>query len=134
MAEALVAEGKEVFAIDDLSTGSLANLAGVRGHPKFHFTQASVLDGPALEEVAGRVDFIYHLAAAVGVELVVKSPVFTIEDNVRGTENALAAAAKHSVGILITSTSEVYGKSDRERFREDESYVLPDASSSCKRT
>lgn len=124
LAEALVAEGKEVFVVDDLSTGSLANLAGVRGHSKFHFVQASVLDGPALEELVGRVDFIYHLAAAVGVDLVVKSPVFTIEDNVRGTENVLAAAAKRGVGVLVTSTSEVYGKSDRERFREDDDLLI----------
>ncbi len=124
LAEALVAEGNEVFVIDDLSTGALENLAGVRGDPRFHFTQASILDGPALEELAGRVDFIYHLAAAVGVELVVKSPVFTIEDNVRGTENVLAAAAKHGVGVLVTSTSEVYGKSDRDRFREDDDLVI----------
>lgn len=124
LAEALVAEGKDVFVIDDLGTGALANLAGLSDNPKFHFTQASVLDAGALDELAGQVDFIFHLAAAVGVELVVKSPVFTIEDNVRGTENVLAAAARHGVGVLLTSTSEVYGKSDRDRFREDDDLVI----------
>jgi len=70
------------------------------------------------------VDFIYHLAAAVGVELVVRSPVYTIEDNVRGTENVLAAASRRGVGVLLTSTSEVYGKSDRDRFREDDDLLI----------
>jgi UDP-glucose 4-epimerase len=71
-----------------------------------------------------QVDFIYHLAAAVGVELVVKSPVYTIEANVRGTENVLAAAARRGIGVLLTSTSEVYGKSDRECFREDDDLLI----------
>jgi UDP-glucose 4-epimerase len=124
LAEALVAEGKEVFVMDDLSTGNLANLAGLRGNPRCCFTQASVLDSAKLDDLTGKVDFIYHLAAAVGVELVVKSPVFTIEDNVRGTENVLAAAARRDVGVLLTSTSEVYGKSDRERFREDDDLLI----------
>lgn len=124
LAEALVTEGKEVFVIDDLSTGSLANLAEIRGNPRFHFTQATILDAAKLEELTGKVDFIFHLAAAVGVQLVVKSPVFTIEDNVRGTENVLAAAARHGVSVLLTSTSEVYGKSDRDRFREDDDLLI----------
>jgi len=71
-----------------------------------------------------KVDFVYHLAAAVGVELVVKSPVYTIEANVRGTEDVLAAAAKRGIGVLVTSTSEVYGKSERECFREDDDLLI----------
>lgn len=124
LAEALVAEGKEVFAIDDLSTGSLANIAGLRSHPAFHFVQSSIRDSQELTRVVEQVDFIYHLAAAVGVELVVKSPVYTIEDNVRGTEDVMAAAARRGVGVLITSTSEVYGKSERECFREDDDLLI----------
>src|SRR5258706_452904 len=124
LAEALVAEGKEVFAIDDLSTGSLTNIAGLLDHAAFHFTQASIRDAGQLERLVERVDFIYHLAAAVGVELVVKSPVYTIEANVRGTEEVLAAAARHGVGVLVTSTSEVYGKSEHECFREDDDLVI----------
>jgi UDP-glucose 4-epimerase len=124
LAEALVAEGKEVFVIDDLSTGSLANIALLQDNSAFHFTKASIADGPALDELVKQVDFIYHLAAAVGVELVVRSPVYTIEDNVRGTENVLAAASRRGVGVLLTSTSEVYGKSDRDRFREDDDLLI----------
>lgn len=124
LAEALVAKGKEVFAIDDLSTGSLANLAPFRHHPRFHFVQASIRDTGELKRVMDQVDFVYHLAAAVGVELVVKSPVYTIEDNVRGTESVLTAAAERGVGVLLTSTSEVYGKSNHETFREDDDLVI----------
>jgi UDP-glucose 4-epimerase len=124
LAEALVTEGKEVFVIDDLSTGSLANIVHLQGNPKFQFTRGSILSSDILEPLVDKVDFIYHLAAAVGVELVVRSPVYTVEDNVRGTETVLAAAAKRKVGLLITSTSEVYGKSDRDRFREDDDLLI----------
>ncbi len=124
LAESLVTQGKEVYVIDDLSTGSADNLAALRGNPRFHFTQASVRDGRELDQLVGQADFIYHLAAAVGVELVVKNPVYTIEDNVRGTEDVLAAAAKRGVGVLLTSTSEVYGKSERDRFREDDDLLI----------
>ncbi len=124
LAEALIAEGKEVFVIDDLSTGSLANIAGLRAHPSFHFTEASIRDAAALESVIRHADFVYHLAAAVGVDLVVKSPVYTIEDNVRGTEDVLAAAAQRGVGVLLASTSEVYGKSERDCFREDDDLLI----------
>ncbi len=117
-------EGKEVFVIDDLSTGSLANISHLQGNPKFHFTKGSILSTDILEPLVVQVDFIYHLAAAVGVELVVRSPVYTVEDNIRGTEIVLAAAAKRKLGFLITSTSEVYGKSDRDRFREDDDLLI----------
>ena len=124
LAEALVTEGKEVFVIDDLSTGSLTNITSLLDHPRFRFTQASIRNQQELHRLMAGVDFVYHLAAAVGVELVVKSPVYTIEDNVRGTEEVLAAAAEHGVGILLTSTSEVYGKSERDRFREDDDLLI----------
>ena len=124
LAEALVTQGKEVYVIDDLSTGAEANIAALRDNPLFRFIRASVRDARELERAVERVDFIYHLAAAVGVELVVKSPVYTIEDNVRGTEDVLAAAARRGVGVLMTSTSEVYGKSERECFREDDDLLI----------
>src|ERR1041385_6277283 len=124
LAEALVTQGKEVYVIDDLSTGAEANIAALRDNPLFRFIRASVRDARELERAVERVDFIYHLAAAVGVELVVKSPVYTIEDNVRGTEDVLAAGARRGVGGLITSTSEVYGKSERECFREDDDLLI----------
>ena len=124
LAEALVTEGKEVFVIDDLSTGSIANIAQLQDNPRFHFTKGSILSSDILEPLVDQVDFIYHLAAAVGVELVVRSPVFTIENNVCGTESVLAAAAKRKIGLLLTSTSEVYGKSVHDRFREDDDLLI----------
>ena len=124
LAEALVAADKEVVVIDDLSTGSLANIVALRNHPRFHFFQASVRDAGALAQALESVDYVYHLAAAVGVELVVKSPVYTIEDNVRGTEDVLAAAARAGCGVLVASTSEVYGKSERECFREEDDLLI----------
>jgi len=124
LAEALVAGGKEVFILDDLSTGSLTNVAGLRDHDRFHFVQGSVLDAAQVTELTGQVDFIYHLAAAVGVELVVRSPVHTLEANVAGTENVLAAANACQRAVLLASTSEVYGKSERDRFREDDDLLI----------
>jgi UDP-glucose 4-epimerase len=124
LAEALVAEGKEVAVLDDLSTGSLDNLAALRGHKQFQFTEGSVQDEVAVTQLMADADFVYHLAAAVGVELVVRQPVHTLEDNVRGTENVLAAASRRGVGVLLTSTSEVYGKSEKARFREDDDLLI----------
>jgi len=124
LAEALVTQGKEVYVIDDLSTGSADNIAALHDNPQFHFTQASIRNGPELERLVSNVDFIYHLSAAVGVELVVKNPVYTIEANVRGTEDLLAAAAKRGVDVLLTSTSEVYGKSEHDCFREDDDLLI----------
>ena len=117
-------EGKEVFVIDDLSTGSVANIAHLQGNPKFHFTKGSILNSNILGPMVDQVDFIYHLAAAVGVELVVRSPVDTIENNVAGMESVLAAAARRKIGLLLTSTSEVYGKSVHDRFREDDDLLI----------
>ncbi|NQU11592.1 GDP-mannose 4,6-dehydratase [bacterium] len=124
LAEALVTKGKEVFVIDDLSTGSLANLAALRDQSRFHFTEASILDARHVSVLVRQVDFIYHLAAAVGVDLVVRRPVHTIEDNVRGTETVLAAAREHACPVLLTSTSEVYGKSERNQFREEDDLLI----------
>jgi len=124
LAEALLTEGKEVFVIDDLSTGAASNLAHLRDHPHLHSTHGSIHDAWTLEPLVEQVEFVYHLAAAVGVELVVKRPVHTIEANVRGTESLLAAAQKYRVPVLLTSTSEVYGKSDKERFREDDDLLI----------
>jgi len=124
LAEALVAAGCEVFVIDDLSTGSRENLASLDGHPRFHFTEGDVLDVSALEPLVAQVDFVYHLAAAVGVELVVHQPVYTLEDNVAGTKNVLAAAARHGTGVLLASTSEVYGKSEKASFSEEDDLLI----------
>ena len=124
LAEVLHAQGHEVHVIDDLSTGSIDNLEPLRGKPRFHCTIDSILDAPVLAELVDRVDVVFHLAAAVGVRLIVESPVNTIETNVHGTELVLKLANKKHKKVLITSTSEVYGKSDVVPFREDGDLVM----------
>jgi UDP-glucose 4-epimerase len=124
LAEALLARGDEVSVLDDLSTGSLENIRHLKEHPRFHCTIESVRRESVVAALVGRCDVVYHLAAAVGVKLIVESPVRTIETNVHGTEVVLAQAEKAKRKVLIASTSEVYGLSDRVPFREDGPLVL----------
>jgi UDP-glucose 4-epimerase len=124
LVERLLAEGSSVTVIDDFSTGSPANLAGVAGHPRLRVVEATVSACAALGETMARSRFVFHLAAAVGVDLVVKSPVRTIETNLCETETILQAAALHSVPVLLTSTSEVYGKSQKDEFGEEDDLVI----------
>jgi UDP-glucose 4-epimerase len=124
LAEALLAAGHRVLVLDDLSTGSERNLAHLAAHPQLEFVQGSVLDRAALAPLVERADAIFHLAAAVGVRLIVESPVRTIETNVKGTELVLELAAPAPTPVLITSSSEVYGKGTRIPFSEDDDLVL----------
>lgn len=124
LAEYLLAKGAEVTAVDDLSTGSLANIAHVLERTDFRFVYESVTDETVMDRLVGECDMIYHLAAAVGVDLIIKSPVRTIETNVLGTEAVLRLARRHHKKVLITSTSEVYGKSDNHPYEEDDDRVL----------
>ncbi len=124
LADACIARGDEVFVIDDLSTGSLKNVEQLADHPHFHCTIDSVRNEPVLEALVDNCDVIFHLAAAVGVKLIVESPVRTIETNVRGTEVVLAAAERKRKRVLIASTSEVYGLSEQVPFREDGNLVM----------
>jgi len=124
LAEELLQRGEEVFVIDDLSTGRIDNIEPLKRHPKFHYVIDSVHNEPVLAELIDRCDVVYHLAAAVGVKLIVESPVNTIETNVHGTEVVLKLANKKKKKVLITSTSEVYGKSTSVPFREDQDLVL----------
>jgi len=124
LAEALLERGDEVFVIDDLSTGSIDNIAHLKPHPKFHYTIDSVTNEPLLAELLDRCDTVVHLAAAVGVKLIVEAPVRTIETNVHGTEVVLKHANKKKKLVLIASTSEVYGKSAIVPFKEDADLVL----------
>src|SRR5262245_37035111 len=124
LAEMLLARGDEVFAIDDLSTGSIDNITHLKEHPKFHYTIDTITNEPVLAELIDRCDVVVHLAAAVGVKLVVEAPVHTIETNVHGTEVVLKHANKKKKLVLIASTSEVYGKSAAVPFREDADLVL----------
>jgi UDP-glucose 4-epimerase len=124
LSEALLERGDEVFILDNLSTGSFDNIVHLKGHPKFHYTLDSVTNEPVLAELVDRCDIVVHLAAAVGVKLIVEQPVHTIETNVHGTEVVLKIANKKKRLVLIASTSEVYGKSMDVPFREDADLVL----------
>lgn len=124
LADHLLRGGDRVIAIDDLSTGQLANIEHLRGHASFECVFDSLMNRSLLDELVDRADAIFHLAAAVGVRLIVESPVRTIETNVRGTEIVLEAANRRKRPVLLTSTSEVYGKSARIPFSEDDDLVL----------
>src|ERR1019366_1133475 len=124
LAERCLHEGWSVSVLDDLSTGSFENIAHLRSFPRFEYKIDTVFNEPLVGEWADSCDIIFHLAAAVGVRLIVDSPVRTIETNVHGTEVVLRAAAKKHKRIVIASTSEVYGKSPRLPFRESEDLVL----------
>jgi UDP-glucose 4-epimerase len=124
LADAYLGRGDEVFVLDDLSTGSIDNIGHLRGSPRFHYSIESVHHAPTVAELVDQCDVVFHLAAAVGVKLIVESPVRTIETNVHGTEVVLAAANKKKKKVLIASTSEVYGLSTDVPFREDGCLVL----------
>ena len=124
LADAYLERGDEVFILDDLSTGSMDNIRQLRSNPRFNYTIESVHHGPTVAELVDQCDVVFHLAAAVGVRLIVESPVRTIETNVHGTEVVLAKANKKKKKVLVASTSEVYGLSDQVPFREDGNLVL----------
>ena len=120
----LIERGDEVFVLDDLSTGSMDNIAHLTGHERFHYRIGCATDSPLVKELVDRADVTVHLAAAVGVRLIVESPVHTIETNVEGTETVLDAAATKGKLVVVASTSEVYGKSTQIPFREDADITL----------
>jgi len=124
LSEALLEQGDEVFVLDNLSTGSIDNILHLKADPRFHYTIDTVANEPLLAELIDRSDVVVHLAAAVGVKLIVQAPVHTIETNVHGTEVVLKHANKKKKLVLIASTSEVYGKSTAVPFREDADVVL----------
>jgi len=124
LAEALLERGHEVYVVDDLSTGSLNNVAHLRSHPKFKIAIETILNETVMDRLVSECEMIYHLAAAVGVELIVKRPVEVIETNILGTEMVLKLAARYLRKVLLTSTSEIYGKSDHVPFKEDDDRVL----------
>jgi UDP-glucose 4-epimerase len=119
LCDALINRGDEVFVIDDLSTGRVENIATLLDNEFFHLTIASILDLSQLEPLIKKVDLIFHLAAVVGVRKIIEAPINTVETNVLGTHNVLALAARYGKFCLLTSTSEVYGKSTNCPFSED---------------
>ncbi len=124
LVERLLGDGGSVTVIDDCSTGSLDNLRAVISNPKLRVIQDKVSTCSELDAAVSKSDAIYHLAAAVGVELVVTSPIRTIRTNLRETEAILEAASRHGAPVLLTSTSEVYGKSQREGFSEEDDLLI----------
>src|SRR4051794_16491432 len=111
LADELLRRGHHVHVLDDLSTGAMDNIRHLKEEPRFSYTIDSAANAPSVAELVDEADIVYHLAAAVGVELIVESPVRTIETNVRCTEVVLAQAAKKRKPVFVASTSEVYGKS-----------------------
>lgn len=124
LVERLLADGKSVVALDDLSTGSKDNLRTVASHPKLHVVQSKISDCRELKELVARSESIYHLAAAVGVDLVVKRPIHVITTNLHETEVLLETASTTRVPVLVASTSEVYGKSTKPAFSEDDDLLI----------
>ncbi len=115
LADRLLADGWEVFALDDVSTGSLDNIAHLRDRPDFHLVVDSVLSPAVVSEVVHKCDVVFHLAAAVGVRLIVEQPVHTMVTNVQGTETVLGYCSKFGKRVLVASSSEVYGDHREER-------------------
>jgi UDP-glucose 4-epimerase len=124
LAEALLAEGQQVVIIDNLSTGRIDNIAHLIDHPDFQFVNETIHNETVMDRLVSECDLIYHLAAAVGVELIIRDPVRTIETNLIGTETVSRLARRYRRKVLIASTSEVYGKSDDLPFREESDRVM----------
>ena len=122
--ETLLTQGNEVYAIDDLSTGSLENISHLNPNPRFHFIRADIRDSIVMDRLCSEVEVVVHLAAAVGVMLIVEHPVHTIETNVGGTEAVLKTALRYNCRVLIASTSEVYGKGYHIPFNEEDDVLL----------
>jgi len=124
LAELLLSRGEEVTLIDDLSTGSMENIRHLKKFERLHYFLDGIENRQLLAELVDEADIVFHLAAAVGVRLIIESPVRTIETNVNGTQLVLNAACKKRKLVFAASTSEVYGKNDHVPFREDADLVL----------
>ena len=130
LTDLLLAKGYRVLAIDNLSTGRMENIAHLATNPAFHFVRANIQDEVVLDRLTSQAQVVVHLAAAVGVKLIVERPVFTIETNVVGTELVLKSALRYGCRTLIASTSEVYGKGARLPFAEEDDVLLGSTSKS----
>ena len=124
LCESLLADGHTVYAMDNFSTGSPRNIEKLLDHPNFHFSEGDIISSEKLPEFIEKSDVIFHLAAVVGVELVVRDPVGTILTNVNGSERVLSLASQYGKRIILASTSEVYGKSDKLPFSETDDLVI----------
>ena len=124
LCEFLLTEGHQVMAVDDLSTGRLQNVKAIRTHPSFQLFLDTVLNPEILDSIIFRSDVVFHLAAAVGVRTIIENPLQSLKTNVEGTLNVLEAAARHKRKVILTSTSEVYGKNENVPFSEENDIVL----------
>lgn len=124
LAEELLKEGHQITIIDDLSTGQFENIAHLTSNPKFHFAIDTITNEGVLDRLVSECDTVFHLAAAVGVKLIIENPVRTIETNIMGTEAVLKVAARYRAKVVIASTSEVYGKGNKIPFGEDDDVLL----------
>ena len=124
LVERLLGEGRSVVVVDDLSTGNRGNLRALEKIPRLRVIQSKISTCAQLPELVAQAESIFHLAAAVGVELVVKSPIHVLETNLHETEVLLEAAAPHRVPLLVASTSEVYGKSQKAAFSEEDDLLI----------
>src|SRR5277367_5282235 len=124
LVERLLNDGKSVVVIDDFSTGSLENLRTFKNNPQLKIVRAKISTCKELPKLAAEAEFIFHLAATVGVDLVVKSALHVLEASFNETQMLLRAAAKNSTPLLLTSTSEVYGKSAKPEFSEDDDLLI----------
>ncbi|MFI5914829.1 NAD-dependent epimerase/dehydratase family protein [Dactylosporangium sp. NPDC051541] len=124
LADALLARGDRVIVLDNLSTGRLANLDAASSHPQFRFVQGSVLDEVVVDELVHQADVIVHLAAAVGVKLIVEQPLKSLTTNIRGSEIVIAAAYRYRRTVMVASTSEIYGKNSSGPLDEHADRVL----------
>ncbi len=124
LSDRLVADGHQVTVLDNLETGLLANLADAQKSGNLTFVEGSVLDPALVDQLVAQTDYIYHLAAAVGVFNILERPLASLMTNIRGTENVLDSALKHERPVLIASSSEVYGKNISDSLQEDDSRIL----------
>ncbi|MBW2690426.1 MAG: NAD-dependent epimerase/dehydratase family protein [Deltaproteobacteria bacterium] len=124
LCELLLSEGHRVSALDNLSTGRMINIQHLLANPSFHFCRDNVMSEVVLDRLASQCDVLIHLAASVGVERIISSPVETLNNNVAGTEAVLQAALRYGCRVLIASTSEVYGKGAKIPFHEDDDVLL----------
>ena len=124
LADRLLDRGDDIIILDDLSTGRLANIAHLTDRTDVEFVLGSILNADLVDDVVSRADAVYHLAAAVGVELIVEKPLESLLINIRGTETVFEKAHKYAKRILVTSTSEIYGKNTSDRLTEDEDRIL----------
>ncbi|MDM4763268.1 GDP-mannose 4,6-dehydratase [Galbitalea sp. SE-J8] len=124
LVEELLARGDDVTVLDDLSTGSVSNLAAVRDHPRFQLVVGTILDPTVVHGVVSGCDRVFHLAAAVGVKLIIDDPLASLRTNIHGTENVLMVCEETGATLLLASTSEIYGKNEADRLHEDSDRVL----------